>query len=223
MRSYYIIGLVLLAFFLSGCGVSIPFLGDGPNFPTQTLPSATSAQTELPATETQPPAILAPTDTIAPADTPTLPPTEPPVTAAPVEYPFQVQTGSPRYLPAFTKPESGCAWVGVAGQVFDENQQPLEGAVVLVKGTFNGKPVDTMVLSGLAKDFYGPGGFEVQLGDQSADSTGVLTIQLVNDKFEPLSEAFPLTTYNDCQQNLILLNFQADSATWRLYLPDINQ
>jgi hypothetical protein len=113
--------------------------------------------------------------------------------------------------------------VGVAGQVFDENQQPLEGAVVLVKGTFNGKPVDTMVLSGLAKDFYGPGGFEVQLGDQSADSTGVLTIQLVNDKFEPLSEAFPLTTYNDCQQNLILLNFQADSATWRLYLPDINQ
>ena len=79
--------------------------------------------------------------------------------------------------------------------------------------------IDAQTLSGL-HEAYGQSGFEVKIGDFSADTNNALTIQLVNSKFEALSEVYPLTTYNDCQRNLILVNFQAQSSTpGRRYLP----
>ncbi len=221
MRWFWIAGLIGMVLCLSGCGAP-------PQAPTAVQAQASAVQSVSPlpdasATGTTPPqdtATLPPTDTIAPLETNTLSPTDVQVLATP--FPFVLQSDSPRYLPAFTQPEAGCAWVGIAGQVFDENRQPIDGVVVLVKGYFNGKVIDTMSLSGLGKA-YGPAGFEIQIGDRSAETSNALTIQLVNDQFEALSEAYPLTTYDDCQRNLILINFQAKSDEWRLFLPAVGQ
>ena len=222
MRLKIIFVFIFLALASGACGISIPILEGGPNLPT--VPS----QTEV----TAPTDTLSPTDTSAPTDLPTLPPTDtasPDATlasapveeqAAPADYPFVLQTGSPTYLPAFTHPEAGCAWVGVAGQVFDEQQQPLEGVVILVKGYYNGKIVDTMVLSGLG-EAYGPGGFEVQVGDQSDETNNAVTLQLVNQQFEPLSEPYPVVTYDDCQKNLVMVNFVAKTNSWKIFFPSI--
>lgn len=124
---------------------------------------------------------------------------------------FGLQEGYPQYLPAFTQPQAGCAWVGVAGQVLDQNGQPMEGVLVVVKGYFNGILIESMVLSGLSSA-YGPAGYEIKIGEQSADSSNALTIQLLNERFEPLSDAYPVDTFDDCQKNLILYNFQAHPA-----------
>ncbi len=125
--------------------------------------------------------------------------------------PFALQEGYPQYLPAFTQPQAGCAWVGIAGQVFDAQSQPVEGVAVVVKGYFNGVLIESLVLTGLNEN-YGPAGYEIKIGDQSSESSNALTIQLINERFEPLSSAYPVATYDDCQKNLILHNFVARTA-----------
>lgn len=194
-----------------------------PGAPAQTAP-------------TNPPPQIAPTATpqvvrtLPPLITPTQPqspeattPESSPAPSAPVPSPtpaFVLQAGSPAYLPAFTHPEAGCAWVGIAGQVFNSAGLPQDNIVVVVKGLFNGKAVDALALSGLAKA-YGAGGYEIQVGTASATTSEALTIQLLNDKFEPLSPVYPVQTFDDCQKNLILMNFQSTENQFWLYLPAI--
>ncbi|BAJ64949.1 hypothetical protein [Anaerolinea thermophila] len=185
---------------------------------------------------TNPPPQIAPTATpqvvrtLPPLITPTQPqspeaatPESSPAPSAPAPSPtpaFVLQAGSPAYLPAFTHPEAGCAWVGIAGQVFNSAGLPQDNIVVVVKGLFNGKAVDALALSGLAKA-YGAGGYEIQVGTASATTSEALTIQLLNDKFEPLSPVYPVQTFDDCQKNLILMNFQSTENQFWLYLPAI--
>lgn len=121
---------------------------------------------------------------------------------------FTIQSGYPDYLPAFTRPDAGCAWVGIAGQVLDSFNQPLSGIRVHVTGSFNGLMIESTVTSG-DHTAYGPAGFEIQVGTQAMDSQNSLTIQLLDDSGQPLSPAYPITTYADCQKNLILIQFQA--------------
>jgi len=208
MRRILIVGF--LGLLLAGCGLLSPAPGPAPlEVPTQ-APVEAATQAPNPIAEA----------TQAPTESPTVEPTATPL-PTPSE-PFRMQLGSPSYLPAFTRPEEGCAWVGIAGQVFDPSGLPMENMAVVVKGFFNGQQVDAITLSGLGK-LYGPGGYEVTIGTASADTVDALTIQLVNDKFESMSEVYPLPTYNDCQKNLILVNFQANAAAQSLFLPSIDR
>ena len=203
MRLKILIVFVFLAIVTAACGVSSPVLSSGPSLPYQSEGSSVEAAPAQAAEEANP------------GTTAAQPPQGLDLSSG---YPLALKDGSPRYLPAFTQPDAGCAWVGVAGQVFDRNGAPLEGVVVLVKGYFNHKLIDVQTLSGLQKA-YGEAGFEVQIGDLSADSQNALTIQLGNSKFEALSEVYPITTYDDCQRNLIMVNFQAVSDAYQAYLP----
>jgi hypothetical protein len=133
-------------------------------------------------------------------------------TATASEVAFVLRAHSPSYLPAFTQPDAGCNWVGVAGQVLDNQSKPVDHVAVVVKGKFNGKDVNQAGNSGTATA-YGPGGFEVLIGEQSEDTLGNLTIQLFDDKNKPLSDIYPIVTYQDCQKNLIVYTFQASKAS----------
>jgi hypothetical protein len=202
MRLKIMIVFFVLAIVTGACGAAGPVLSSGPNLPFTVQASPTETVPAQPAGGTANLAVLPPPQGLD-------------LTGG---YPFIMYSDSPRYLPAFTQPDAGCAWVGVAGQVLDQSGAPLEGVVVLVKGTFNGKRVDARTFSG-QQTAYGVSGFEVQIGDLSADSANTLTIQLANSKLEALSEVAALTTYNDCQRNLLLVNFQAQSDSWQALLP----
>jgi hypothetical protein len=124
---------------------------------------------------------------------------------------YQIQPGSPAYISNFAHPELGSNWMGVAGQVFDINGDPILDMVVVIDGNLNGRNVDALTLTGMA-DAYGPGGYEIQLDQVPGDSNGTLFISLYDLSGNLLIGRTPFSTFNDPQKNLILINFQQISA-----------
>lgn len=193
MRKIVLFLMSLCIFTLSAC-----------TFIEEPLPQqATPVVTETPTATLAPLPSATPesTSTFTPAAT--LPPTNTPTPAAPPK-PYALQPGAMITLPAFTHADAGCAWMGLAGQVIGEDGQPVKNLVISVSAVQNGVPVEWMGYTGLATA-YGPGGFEIQLGNQVAAME--LTIQLFDLDGEMLSEPFTFTTSADCQQNLTLINF----------------
>jgi hypothetical protein len=96
----------------------------------------------------------------------------------------------------------------VAGQVFGESGDPVINLVVLVSGTYNGKTINAVGVTGtVTGDIYGPGGYEIQIGDIALATAGKLTIQVFNLDGLPLSRAFPFDTSSACNENLVIINF----------------
>ncbi len=132
-------------------------------------------------------------------------------TFTPTAVPYSLQLMNPYYLPNFTHPDLGCKWLGVAGQVFSKDGQVQKDILIKAGGTINGSKLIenmTMPLAEPAVDLaYGPGGYEMTLAASLQATTSVVWIQLFNLKGDPISEKIYLVTYNDCQKNLILMNF----------------
>jgi len=83
--------------------------------------------------------------------------------------------------------------------------------LVIIKGELGGQPADLFTMTGLPEgDSYGPGGYEIKIADQPQASTGSLTIQIQNLESNALSAPVPFDTYEDCGQNLIIINFVAN-------------
>jgi hypothetical protein len=150
--------------------------------------------------------------TATPSFTPTATATEKPAaTFTPTAVPYSLQLMNPFYLKNFTHDDLGCAWLGVAGQIFNLEGQVQKNIVIRAGGVINGTPVIEEMVMPLAEPdtdlAYGPGGFELTLADSLADTESEVWIQLFHLNGDPLSDKIYLTTYNDCQKNLILLNF----------------
>lgn len=174
-------------------------------------PTAT-VQPVYSATPTPKPYTSTPGITATPSDTPTATPTETPApTITPTQVPYALQLMNPYYLKNFTHSDLGCDWLGVAGQIFNLEGQVQKQVVIRAGGEINGSPViEEMVMPLAEPDMdlaYGPGGFELTLANAVADTENDVWIQLFNLEGDTLSEKIYLTTYNDCQKNLILLNF----------------
>jgi len=172
-----------------------------------TSPTATSTKTPNPASPT-PGNTSTPTPTSTPTATSTFTPT-PTYTATPL--PYSVQILNPYYLENFARNDLGCKWLGIAGQIFDSRGQVQTDIIIKAGGEINGIPVEedmTMPLTNPEIDTaYGPGGYEITLGSAPADSDLTAWIQLYNLTGDPLTERIFFVTYNDCQKNLILMNF----------------
>jgi len=195
-------------------------------FPPPTLPAALSLPSAtptfgvvLPPTWTPIPT-EEPTATSTPRPSATLPPTETPfslvteepATSTPASsgMPFILQSGSPVAIANIAYPELGCNWLGVAGQVFDLSGAAVPGQQVQMGGILAGAPVPggvMITLTGLAPQ-YGPGYYEFTLGDKPVASKGTLWIQLLDQTGLPMSEKVYFDTYDDCQKNLIVINFK---------------
>ncbi|MCE1255740.1 MAG: hypothetical protein LWX83_19585 [Anaerolineae bacterium] len=128
-------------------------------------------------------------------------------TATPEDQPFWIQTGSPAYLPNFAHQDLACNWIGVGGQVFDLNGEPLKNVVLLVEGQFNGKKIAYVGVSGMT-DVYGPGGYEIVLGSKPAATNGTLTVTVYALNGIRQSEMVSFNTIDDCQKNLTIINFK---------------
>ena len=120
-----------------------------------------------------------------------------------------LQTGSPAYIQNFVHTEEGCAWLGVAGQVFDTKGKPINNLVVNVKGTLGSDTIDKIGVTGIPEaNFYGPGGYEIKIGDKPISTVNTLSINVLDLNGMILSKRVTFNTYSDCKKNLIIINFK---------------
>lgn len=109
--------------------------------------------------------------------------------------------------------------MGLAGQVFDIKGLPVSGFVLQVGGKLNGKDLSLMALTGGAP-LVGPGGYLVTLADRPIESDGSLWIQLYDQAGMPKTGKILLTTYSNCERNLILINLvEINTLTPRILIP----
>jgi hypothetical protein len=120
---------------------------------------------------------------------------------------YQMQDSSPVYIPNFGHQESGCKWLGVAGQVFDLNGNPRSNVIVIVEGKLNGVDINSVAVTGMTT-LYGPGGYEVVLGNTPVTSNGALTITLYGLNGVQQSNSVLFNTLESCQKNLTIINFE---------------
>jgi len=195
-------GLVLAA---SGCSL-LP----AANTAAETSPTA-AVTLQADATMTIPPAA-----TSAPTGTATVTPVvvsatntpQPALTLAIENAAFTLAGGAPVYTVNFARPEAGCGWLGLAGQVFDAQAVPLPNLLVVVEGYLGETPVEGLALTGSCPA-YGPGGYEIVLGSLPVESSKALTVSLFDLEGNLLASRVALDTYADCGKNLILVNFEA--------------
>jgi hypothetical protein len=187
-------------------------------FPPPTLPVLIPTATVTPTSGVQLPPTWTPTPPLPPTNTPTLEPTytltpegtqpTPEDTQDPSEgMPFVMQEGNPQYIPNIYHPDAGCDWMGVGGQVIG-----LDGSAVLylsikLGGSINGEAIEMITISGTAPQ-YGQAGYEFKISDQPVDSGQNLYLQLLDQADLPLSDKYYFDTFNDCDKNLILINFK---------------
>jgi hypothetical protein len=180
-------------------------------FPTATITpiqlEATWTPTFISGTDTP---TLAPTITLQPSNTPislippTRTPTVPPPTKTP-KAPYSVTVSAIESV--IIHPDLACNWTGIGGTVVDASGAPVLYRTLRLTGSFNGKPIDKLTVSGTALD-YGQSGFEFVLGTAPAASDKLLTLQLLDQGGLPLSENVYIVTYNDCKKNLILVRYK---------------
>lgn len=100
-----------------------------------------------------------------------------------------------------------CDWLVIAGQVWDLGDTPLTGLTLHLYGELGGYTIERFVLSGSALA-YGESGYQFELENLVIDSQDSLFIQLVDTNGIPLSHPYAIQTYDDCNKNLILINFK---------------
>lgn len=195
-------------------------------FPPPTLPARamlptatpTNAVIPLPATWTATSSPV-PIPTETPTPTSTLPPTPTPITLTPTPpftptlppegYPYALRPGFPKAIENIYHPELGCDWMGVGGQVVDLSDAPVTGLIVRLGGRLPGVQIEenTYSLTGVALN-YGRSGYEFKLADRPIASKNLLWIQLVNQAGVPISDRVYFSTFESCDQNLILIDFK---------------
>jgi hypothetical protein len=113
--------------------------------------------------------------------------------------------------------------MGLAGQIIDVDSQPIKDIVVEVGGTLDDMPIFGLAVTG-ESSVYGPGGFEIKLGDEPIESDDTLWVVVYDlDGNKIISPVF-FSTYSDCERNLIVLNFLKIRPTLsdRIFLPVIS-
>jgi len=204
-----ILSLGFITFLLSSCVLleAVPTItptaaNTGSQTPTMLFTNTASMSTTEPAapTATEAPTL---TTTFIPSQTPTKVPS-----VTPTALPYTVQAGTPVYTTNFGYSDAGCNWLGVGGQVFDENGSPVINLVIWVRGSIENTPFEAIVLSGTAEgDKYGPGGYEAIIHNAVLETSGIFSIQILDLNGNILTDQVFFDTYAQCDQNLILINF----------------
>jgi hypothetical protein len=173
---------------------------------TDSIPDYTQTPTKIPPTVSATPVPPTPTKE-TPPQTPTIAPTKQ-LLLKPTATPhlLGVQIGSPAFLSNFAHPDLGCQWMGVAGQVFNDEGAPMPDLVVEVGGSIAGQPALGLAITG-SSESYGPGSYEIKLGDAPLASSGTVWAQVYDLDGIPLSALIYFSTSDDCTKNLVLLNF----------------
>jgi hypothetical protein len=183
----------------------------GPTFtPTETPLVMPPTYTPAPTSTTAPTPTLLPSSTPIPTETPfslVTPPTpDPRATATPV-FPYVIDAKHPLYLDYNVINTSlACNFMGVGGQIFDLDNNPQIGLIIELGGTIQGLAVTGLAVSGTAQS-YGMSGYELPISDGTIASAKTLYVQVRDQAGVAVSDKIYFDTFNDCTQNLILINF----------------
>jgi hypothetical protein len=134
---------------------------------------------------------------------------------------YMYQGGTPAAIQNFVDIGAGCNWAGIGGQVFDLSGAPMAGLIVKVSGSLEGRQIQYFVYTGSSQHF-GPGGFNLKLADHPVSSS-TLELLLLDAAGEPLSGRNILQTFNNCQQNLLVVNLVPRLIENPVYLPVISR
>lgn len=177
-------------------------------------PTATVTPLQLQPTWTASPTIeVTPSDTPRPTITPIptntsfslVPPTKTPKPSPTPKAPFSASVTNVEST--IIHPDLACNWAGIGGTVVDANNSPVIGIVVVLRGTLNGSTMEQQTVSGINKE-YGPSGFEFVLGNAPVASNKTLFVQLVDQQNIPLSDPVQITTFTECNKNLVMVRFK---------------
>jgi hypothetical protein len=163
--------------------------------PLNTLPPTrthTPAPTLPPATPTRTPTAT-PTNTATPGPSPT-------PSNTPSFYIFTKTNDTPAYQQNYVNP-AGCDWMGMAGQVFGLDGQPLTTGYRVRVWNDN---YDERVGLGSAPS-YGLGGWEHTLGETPTQQT--FNVQLETTGGTRVSLVYQVQSRAGCNENLIVFNF----------------
>ncbi|MBN2501410.1 MAG: hypothetical protein JXB38_11575 [Anaerolineales bacterium] len=171
--------------------------------PTEEVPVATLAPTDA---ETTP--LPTPTDFVSNPPTPT---NKPPVS----DYSFVVADEVPIamaadiFRPEYTCDESTGEGVTIlAGQVFKDGAPLTQQNVVLYGPAQDSSGIQTAITGREDLiDKYGPAAFEFILDDQLIATEGLFSVQLVDQNNNALSQRIYFDTYDNCDENVIMINF----------------
>ena len=163
-------------------------------------PTATLLPTITPPATNTPANLTPMTDTPTPTRTPTITPTPKALFSA--SSVNAIESGIIPHLQPL-----GCDWQGIGGTVDDQNSSPIVGIVVYLEGTYDGKRVELTTVSGINPE-YGKSGFEFVLGEKPIHSRDNIYVQLLDQAGLPLSEKIYITTFDDCEKNLVLVRFK---------------
>jgi hypothetical protein len=179
--------------------------------PTHTPVPVQATSTQVPINTLQPtltpsvtPTFPPPTPTRTPTPTPTDTPTPGPsatATATFSPFPFTKDQNSPQYLQNFAN-SAGCNWMGVAGEVFNLEGNPVGPGEYVVHVWDSG--IDQRVEVGGAPA-YGPSGYEQFIFD--APRVQEQSIQLETSNGTAVSQVYRFQTRASCNQNLIWFSF----------------
>ena len=221
------INLISLFFLLASCGAVayFAFLWNNYMSPLNPLAPPTPMPVVITATLTQtltpePTATLTPSPTVTPSEIPTEAPTATftPVFLDALQTPASLALGTPEstedasnyrfdirnnQLIYITNPDArgGCDWLSIAGSVMNADGTALNGYGVRIAG----EGIDETVATGSAPGF-GPGGFEVKLGDAPKDARYVA--QLLDPQGIAVSPVITVQTNDNCAQNIVALRFE---------------
>ncbi len=188
--------------------------------PTRFLPTVTPADTEIPVTPATPTFTVRPTITRTPTFTPvpptstvtvtptaTITQTEGPTPTATINsvYPF-ILRGDPVAISSSAIPGHEECKLWVAGQAYDLQQAPMVGITVQLGG-YLGRTLSQFSLTGTALQ-YGPAGYEFTVSNTVQGSEDSAWVMLLDQAGVPLSNRIYFNTYDDCEKNLILINFR---------------
>lgn len=167
---------------------------------TKTVIPPTATKTAVPPTATK--------TTVPPTATKTsIPPTP---TSTAISAIYIVQPATPVFMGNYVHTAEACAWQGVAGQVFDATGKPLTNLIIKVSGKWNGKDVSLVGITGMVSGLpYGPGSYEIVLGNQALTTVDQLQIQVFKADQTPLTTPLSFSTSADCNKNLVIINFKA--------------
>ena len=180
---------------------------------TDTTTSSTATSTQVPTETATPVKTLTLSKTLTPTFTPTITKTATKTkTSVPTQTatstPYTLQADTPVYIENFAHTDDACNWMGVAGQVFGLDDEPVLNLVVIVKGTINGSIIDVTSVTGVVDaEVYGPGGYEIVLGNSAVATNQSLSIQVFDLNGNALSEEVIFATYANCDKNLVIINF----------------
>jgi hypothetical protein len=179
------------------------------------FPTLTPYHTPVPPTP-PPPDTATPNATVTPVEpTPTIPltPTE---AETPTPGPSPTPTinslysfilrGDPVAIAGSAMPGHEECKLWVAGQAYDLQNAPMTGITVQLGG-YLGRTISQYSLTGTALQ-YGPAGYEFTVSNTVQASSQSVWIMLLDQSGVPLSGRVYFDTFNDCQKNLILINFR---------------